>query len=1089
MPRLDVDRLAGARTRRPGTGTSDRTLTLPTRILHYAIAAALPALVLGLRMLAESDPSSQLELITLLLAVVIVAYIGGLGPGLAATAVAALGAVYFLIEPRHSLVVARLDDLGQLVAFVVSGVLVSLLAGALHSARRKDPARAPGTADIEWKVRAGFAVALALLGTVSAVAYYGTGRMNAAANAARHAERSIDELRALVADVRDVETSVGRYVLTGDGAQLELYDAAVALTGAQLARLRRMTTDDATLRARFDGLSALVTGRLAIAAEVVALRRQNFASARAAIAGGEGGRLLARIRAGVDGIERAEDAVVSEEQLAADYYVWLTRITIVLGATLGSAFVLAALLAIGRDIAGRRRAEAALLEARDQLEARVRERTRELALSHEALRERQRQFGDIVASAIDAIVTVDDQQRIVMFNAAAEKVFGHSSADVLGQPLDTLLPARHRGSHRGFIAEFGRSGVTSRYMRGTSEVRGLRADGSEFSLEASISQAHTAGGVLYTAILRDVTESQKAARERREAEAALARSEERFRQMAESIDEVFWLTDVRKNQILYVSPAFESIWGRTCASLYLAPRQWVETIHPDDRRRVLEAAMRQEHGDYDEQYRVIRPDGSIRFIRDRAFPVHDADGRVYRIAGVARDVTERRSYEDRIEYLATYDALTDLPNRNLWNDRIGQALARARRVKQPLALLFLDLDRFKFLNDSYGHAVGDALLKEVARRLRGVVREEDTVARLSGDEFIVTVLDLAHAGDAAGVARKIVDELRRPFQVDGRELFLTASVGISLYPDDGDDAGTLLRQADAAMYRAKEQGGNDFQFYTREMGVQARERTELERALRTALQRNEFELYYQPQIDLRSGAVRGAEALIRWHHTELGLISPGRFIPLAEQTGLITSIGEWVLETACRQAQRWHTAGRPELTIGVNVSARQFHQRRLAGLVRDVLARTGLDPRRLELELTESTLMQDTDGVLETFRELKALGVSLAIDDFGTGYSSLSYLKRFPIDVVKIDQTFIRDLTTNTEDASITRAIIAMARSLDMRTIAEGVETRDQAALLSAYDCDEIQGMFFSGPLPAGEFERLLRESRRLPDLMWMPAY
>ena len=440
-----------------------------------------------------------------------------------------------------------------------------------------------------------------------------------------------------------------------------------------------------------------------------------------------------------------------------------------------------------------------------------------------------------------------------------------------------------------------------------------------------------------------------------------------------------------------------------------------------------------------------------------------------------RAVTESR-------HVATHDGLTDLPNRNLLNDRVAQAIAHARRSGKHLALVFLDLDRFKFLNDSFGHTLGDAVLKAVATRLVETVREGDTVARLGGDEFVIVLTDLMRAQDALNVVQKLLDQFVRAFRVGERELYVSASMGVSLYPDDGSEADTLLKNADSAMYRAKEQGRNNFQFYTSEMGALARDRVDLECALRIAIEHDQFELYYQPQVNLASGKIRGVEALIRWHHPELGMILPARFIPLAEDTGLICPIGEWVLRTACRQAKAGHTAGYTDLSMAVNVSGRQFRQRNLPDLLRHVLDETGLDAHRLEIELTESAVMQDPGAAVETLRQLKAIGVSLSIDDFGTGYSSLSYLKRFPIDVVKIDQSFIRELAGNVDDASITRAIIAMARALDMRTLAEGVETKGQAAFLIASGCDEMQGYLFSRPLPAGGFEALLREGRLLPD-------
>ena len=456
-----------------------------------------------------------------------------------------------------------------------------------------------------------------------------------------------------------------------------------------------------------------------------------------------------------------------------------------------------------------------------------------------------------------------------------------------------------------------------------------------------------------------------------------------------------------------------------------------------------------------------------------------ADNLAYGITSL-RETQQRRTFERELERQASFDMLTGLPNRHLLNDRSAQSIAQAKRSGQRVAMLFLDLDDFKYINDSCGHAGGDALLRAVAARLQAMVRESDTVARWGGDEFVILLSGLAQAEDVRNVAQKVVAAFAVPFMAAGQELHVTASLGISLYPEDGRDSETLLKHADAAMYRAKEHGGNGLQFYDREMEAQAEERVAMHGALCRATQRQEFELHYQPQVDLRSGRIRGVEALIRWRSPGLGMVAPDRFISLAEETGLIVPIGEWVLRTACAQAKAWHAAGHAGLQVAVNLSARQFRQQDVAGLVRDALAESGLAAKYLELELTESVLMKDGEAVAHTLHQLKAMGVSLALDDFGTGYSSLSYLKRFPIDVVKIDRAFVRDVTVNADDAALTRAIIAMARSLNMSTVAEGVETLGQLSFVIGNGCDAMQGYYFSRPLPVDEMTALLRDGRHL---------
>lgn len=395
-----------------------------------------------------------------------------------------------------------------------------------------------------------------------------------------------------------------------------------------------------------------------------------------------------------------------------------------------------------------------------------------------------------------------------------------------------------------------------------------------------------------------------------------------------------------------------------------------------------------------------------------------------------------------------------------------------------MAVLFLDLDGFKFVNDSFGHSFGDDLLRSVAARLQRVVRESDTIARLGGDEFVILIPGLGESKGAALIASNVLKALSAPFCHDGRILHLSASIGISVFPQDGDTCDSLLMHADVAMYRAKAKGRNCFQTYSREMGIQALARMGLESALRDALERDQLELHYQPQIDGISGNIVGVEALVRWHHPELGMVSPIEFIPLAEETGLIIPIGEWVLRTACAQAVAWHAIGHTSLSMAVNMSAKQFQQQDVPSIVRQVLQDSGLPPQSLELELTETTLMHDTEAAVEAMRQIKSLGVRLALDDFGTGYSSLSYLKRFPIDVIKIDKSFTNEVTSDEDAASITRAIIAMARSMNMTTVGEGVETAEQFKLLSALGCDVMQGYHICRPLSADKILARLNEGR-----------
>jgi diguanylate cyclase (GGDEF)-like protein len=463
--------------------------------------------------------------------------------------------------------------------------------------------------------------------------------------------------------------------------------------------------------------------------------------------------------------------------------------------------------------------------------------------------------------------------------------------------------------------------------------------------------------------------------------------------------------------------------------------------------------------------------------------VRDGDGKPRRVVGTVEDITERRVLEQRLEHQSQHDALTDLPNRALCFDRLTQAIIHSSRHASKVALLFIDLDRFKNVNDTLGHPLGDELLRQAAVRVLGCVRPGDTVARLGGDEFAVILRDLAHAQDAAAVSQKILERLSAPFRLAGHEAFLTASIGIASYPGDGGDSATLGKNADAAMFRAKRQGRNAYQFYAAEMNALALEKLELESRLRRAVERNEFVLHFQPKSDTVTGRIAGVEALLRWHNPETGLVPPKEFVPLLEDTGLIIQVGEWVLQAACAQARAWQLAGTP-VSVAVNLSARQFHRHDIRATVERVVRETGVDPALLELEITESVAMDNPEDAVKVLVELHRLGVRLAIDDFGTGYSSLAYLKRFPVDALKLDRSFVTGLPDDGDDATIARAVIAMAHSLKLKVIAEGVETEAQRAFLSVNGCEQIQGYLVSRPLPAEECAALLGARTRRPGTM-----
>ena len=471
---------------------------------------------------------------------------------------------------------------------------------------------------------------------------------------------------------------------------------------------------------------------------------------------------------------------------------------------------------------------------------------------------------------------------------------------------------------------------------------------------------------------------------------------------------------------------------------------------------------------------LIRCDGSEAAIEDSAAPIHNRRGQVTGAVMVFHDVTMARAMTLKMSYLAQHDSLTDLPNRLMFQDRLAQAIALAHRHRQKLAVLFVDMDGFKPINDSLGHAIGDRLLQSVAQRLQACVRGSDTVCRHGGDEFVILLTEVAHAEDAAAVADKILLTLRSPHRIGEHNLHVTGSIGIVTYPDDGTEADALMSHADLAMYHSKENGRDNYQFFKPELNVRAIERQALEYGLRDAIDRHEFVLHYQPKMNLRTGRIVGVEALIRWRHSERGLVPAAQFIPVAEECGFIVSIGRWVLHEACRQAQTWQDAGLPAIPIAINISAQELRAKDMVSGLRAILTDTGLAPQCLELELNESILMQDLKSTEVVLGFLKDMGVQLALDDFGTGYSSLNYLKRLPIDILKIDRSFVSDLTTDADDASIVSAVVSMGKSLHMRVVAEGVETHEQLEILQEHGCPQGQGYYFSQPAAAATFAQML---------------
>jgi diguanylate cyclase (GGDEF)-like protein/PAS domain S-box-containing protein len=566
--------------------------------------------------------------------------------------------------------------------------------------------------------------------------------------------------------------------------------------------------------------------------------------------------------------------------------------------------------------------------------------------------------------------------------------------------------------------------------------------------------------------------------ERKTAENVLFGEKELAQVTLNSIGDAVLSTDISGN-VTYLNEVAEHItgWSRkdACGRPFSEVLRLIDGSTRKPCRDPMELAMRQNKTvGLTANSILIRRDGHETEIEDSAAPIHDREGRIAGSVIVFHDVSAVRAVALHMSHLAQHDALTDLPNRMLLTDRITQAISSAHRNGRTLAILFLDLDGFKQVNDSLGHAIGDELLRSVATRLAACVRHSDTVSRLGGDEFVVLLSEVAHTGDAAISAKKVLTALTAPHRVAQHEVAVTASIGLSIYPADGQDAETLIKNADLAMYQAKQSGRNNYQFFRASMNARFADRQSLEQDLRYALERKEFELHYQPKIDLKTGAITGAEALLRWQHPDRGLVFPVQFVPIAEECGLILPIGQWALRQACQQARAWQDAGVRAIPVAVNVSSVEFRREEFINNVWTILKDTRLEPRYLELELTESVLMQNVESTACTLKALKDMGATLAVDDFGTGYSSLSYLSRFPIDALKLDRSFVHEITADTGDAIIISAVINMGKNLRQRVIAEGVETVDQLAFLKNHGCDEGQGHYFSRPVVSQQFARLL---------------
>lgn len=660
----------------------------------------------------------------------------------------------------------------------------------------------------------------------------------------------------------------------------------------------------------------------------------------------------------------------------------------------------------------------------------------------------------------DAIIVLDRNETISFANPAAEDLFGTPQENLLGTPFV-------------FPLKVGKS----------SEIEFLGKGGIPLVVEGLTSTIEWDGLPAQLVTLRNIT-SRKQLERKIDAERGF------LQRVIDGVKDPIMVTDLDCRVRLKNRAAGDMLsgdpgenWPLRCHRL---PNRPERPCRGGKHCNLEEARQKGTTSRHVQECQL--PDGRIRHFEVEATPLKSDDGAIQGIIESSRDITERLAAENhlrqnqaQLQHMALHDPLTDLPNRVLFIDRLRQAMAKARRNERPLALMFLDLDRFKNVNDSLGHSSGDYFLQEVSARLGGCVRETDTVARLGGDEFVILLEDIHDPRAVTRMAQNFLNNLSRILQVEGQDLYPTASIGISLYPNDAEDAEDLMKCADAAMYLAKERGRNNYQFFSADLKSKAHEMLTLESALRQAVQQDQLRVHYQPQYSLTKRKPVGLEALVRWEHPERGLIPPGDFIPLAEETGLIIPIGEWVLRTACKQHKEWLDKGMRPMRLAVNLSRRQFRQNNLIEMIGEALDDSGLAPELLELEITESSVMNDVDTAIGTMHALREMGVHLAIDDFGSGYSSLSCLKRFPISKLKIDQSFVRDLTKVEGDAAITHAIISLARSLKLEVVAEGIETRDQMRYLKKNGCHHGQGFLFSKPVPVKKLAVMIQE--------WAPRF
>jgi diguanylate cyclase (GGDEF)-like protein/PAS domain S-box-containing protein len=914
------------------------------------------------------------------------------------------------------------------------------------------------------KVQLAFGSAVLTLLVVGAISYRSMIVASESNRWVRHTHAVLDNIQDLRFAWESISSGCRGFVLTGKKSYFDSYGAGVLKAKHDVAAVRQLTADNPAQQRELPTLEGLIVEKVQRAELVSGLRRtQGLTAAADAILNGPDERITAEFHGVADKLQDEELRLLVIRDADTRRRLSQTKSGLMFGALLGLLISGAAPWSAQRDSSSRWFAE-------------------------RALRDSDEKYRMLLDGILDyGIIMLDPQGQVVSWSAGAQRIKGYTAEQIIGHNFSCFFPRKDVA--RGRPEEVLRLTAAS----GRHEEHGMRVrrDGSQFLADVTFTALRDTVGNLrgFSEISRDLSESKE--------------SEAKYRGLLEAAPDAMLVVN-QGGEIVLLNVQAEKQFGYHRDELV---GQKVKNIIPDgfaerliaDALRSAEDALAQQISTGIELY-GRRKDGSGFPIEIMLSPLENAEGTL--VTAAIRDITLRkeaeaqllqkvdelnRSNEDlvelayasrsmtqRITHSAEHDALTGLPNRLLLGDRLGQAIALARRHTFQVAVLFLDLDGFKHINDSLGHPIGDKLLQSIATRLVGCLRAPDTVSRHGGDEFVVLLPEIRKPEDVDITARRLLQRLAETHSIDQHDLHVTASIGVSIYPDDGADAETLIKNADTAMYQAKENGRQGCQFFRPAMNVRAVERQSIEEHLRHALERREFALHYQPIVDLKTGAITGAEALLRWSHPTRGSVPPLQFIPIAEDSGLILPIGAWVLREACAQARTWADAGLPMLTMAVNVSAMQLRNEGFLDELFTILSETRADPKYLELELTESSLMKPAEVTASILSTLRGKGVQVAIDDFGTGYSSLSRVHKFPLDALKIDQSFVRQITTIPNETSIVSAIISMGKSLNLRVVAEGVESEEELAFLQAHHCDEAQGYYFSRPVPPQQFAKFL---------------